>query len=1212
MAATINSRIRWIVPLLIAVCLMSLQAQGKYSGGSGTAEDPYQIATAEDLIALGETPEDYDKHFKLVADIDLAGHVFNKAVIAPDTDPEKDYYQGIPFTGVLDGNGHAISHLTIVGQRYLGFFGRLDSAASVANLGLEAVEVNATGNWDVGGLAGGNLGRITQCYSSGSVSGTDYVGGLVGYNSPGASIAASYARGMVSGDRNVGGLVGRNYGTITSSYSTGTVSGDQYVGGLVGFNDHFSSIVSSYSTGAVRGDRNVGGLVGHNLEGSVTQCYSTGAVSGTGGTVGGLVGSGRGDCVSASFWDIQTSGRAASAGGRGLTTLEMQDINTFLDGGWDFVDEVLNGTCDYWEISPGGYPQLRWHPGESPVMPEGLGTAEQPYLIRDARDLGTLWFEPMAHYRLEASVNLSGITWSGAVVPRFEGLFDGNGHVISSLTVRGARYLGLFGHLHSSARVNNLGLEAVDINGTGEYIGGLVGYNSWGASIAASYARGPVSGARFVGGLVGFNHYFGSIVSSYSTGVVNGSSEVGGLVGDNGGKVTQCYSTAAIDGNDYIGGLVGSNWGEVAQCYSTGVVNGSSFVGGLVGSNGGNVNQSYSTSAVIGISSVAGLVGYNDSRGIVTQCYSTGEVSGKESVGGLVGSHWMDYVTASFWDVQTSAQTTSAGGTGKTTAEMQMASTFFGWGCTPTVWTIDDGVDYPRLAWESKPGKPLTALAEFIEGSGSEADPYLICTGDDLNRIGLFVFDWDKHFKLMADIDLSGFDGINGRPAFNTIAPGQLDYLGYFKGTPFTGVFDGNGHEIQNLTVIVADGGCAGLIGGLGGGGEVKNLGVVDVNIASSGGGVGGLVGVVEWGWSSSGGSVKRCYSTGIVLGDYYVGGLVGINRGTITQCHSDAFVSGSGGDVGGLLGTNGGYVSLCYSIGTVSGNWSVGGLVGSNGKEQVDGWEGEVTNCYSTSEVYGKEFVGGLVGVNDLSSIIHCYSTGWVTGTEYVGGLVGLNKDWGMVTQSYGTGAVSGSKYVGGLVGFTGGGTITRSYAAGSVSGNKYVGGLVGLNSGPWWSAVAISNCYATGLVLGDEYVGGLVGEGDANDVVASFWDTQTSGQTTSGGGTGESTAEMQTGGTFTEAGWDFVGETANGTEDIWAICEGVDYPHLAWEFVIGDFDADADTDFADFCILAEHWLAADGSFWCGQGCDLTNDGSVNWQDLMVFTQNWLTAISP
>jgi hypothetical protein len=89
-------------------------------------------------------------------------------------------------------------------------------------------------------------------------------------------------------------------------------------------------------------------------------------------------------------------------------------------------------------------------------------------------------------------------------------------------------------------------------------------------------------------------------------------------------------------------------------------------------------------------------------------------------------------------------------------------------------------------------------------------------------------------------------------------------------------------------------------------------------------------------------------------------------------------------------------------------------------------------------------------------------------------------------------------------------------------------------------------------------------------------------------------------------DAGWEFVGQVSNGRGNIWAICEGLHYPHLAWEFVIGDFDGDADTDFADFCILGEHWLAGDDSFWCGQGCELTNDASVNWQDLMVFVKNW------
>jgi len=104
-----------------------------------------------------------------------------------------------------------------------------------------------------------------------------------------------------------------------------------------------------------------------------------------------------------------------------------------------------------------------------------------------------------------------------------------------------------------------------------------------------------------------------------------------------------------------------------------------------------------------------------------------------------------------------------------------------------------------------------------------------------------------------------------------------------------------------------------------------------------------------------------------------------------------------------------------------------------------------------------------------------------------------------------------------------------------------------------------------------------------------------------------------MQTAGTFLSAAWDFVGESTNGGEDTWAICEGVDYPHLAWEFVIGDFDADANTDFVDFCIFGQRWLGTDSSFWCrGGGTDFTNDGLVDFVDLTVLAESWLTGMAP
>jgi hypothetical protein len=104
----------------------------------------------------------------------------------------------------------------------------------------------------------------------------------------------------------------------------------------------------------------------------------------------------------------------------------------------------------------------------------------------------------------------------------------------------------------------------------------------------------------------------------------------------------------------------------------------------------------------------------------------------------------------------------------------------------------------------------------------------------------------------------------------------------------------------------------------------------------------------------------------------------------------------------------------------------------------------------------------------------------------------------------------------------------------------------LIGENSG------AVAQSYGAGtVVLGERRTGGLVGYNDPDygRVIGCFWDTTTWGQTPDDVGTGKTTAEMQTSKTFLAAGWDFVGETANGTEDIWWIDEGKDYPRLWWE---------------------------------------------------------------
>jgi hypothetical protein len=181
--------------------------------------------------------------------------------------------------------------------------------------------------------------------------------------------------------------------------------------------------------------------------------------------------------------------------------------------------------------------------------------------------------------------------------------------------------------------------------------------------------------------------------------------------------------------------------------------------------------------------------------------------------------------------------------------------------------------------------------------------------------------------------------------------------------------------------------------------------------------------------------------------------------------------------------------------------------------------------------------------------------------------------------------------------------GAIINCYSTGSIIGNNDVGGLVGTNGG------TIIHCYATGSVTGTTNVSGLVGLHEEGQVTDSFWDIQTSGQTTSAGGVGKTTTEMQTAGTFLDAGWDFVGENANGTEDIWSICEGTNYPRLVWQIPAGDFVCPDGIAIEDFVFFVEHWRDDNcdlGNDYC-QGTDLDFSGTVDRNDLEIFFENWL-----
>lgn len=298
------------------------------------------------------------------------------------------------FTGSFVGQGYEIRNIFV--QRpeegFVGLFGAAGEQALIKSVGV--ANASLTGEWAVGGLVGGNWGRVMNSYFVGTVNGNDSVGGLVGGNAGHVSnsqaianvagrwdvgslvggndssgtVTSSCSAGNVIGEWAVGGLVGGSWGgAVYQSHSTSNVTGTDYVGGLVG--DNQGTVSDSHSSGDVTGSWYVGGLVGYNDEGVVSKCYSAGSVAGDW-HAGGLVGVNLGGSVSNSFWDQEASGMNESDGGVGRTTGEMMGITTFLDTTtgcldlpWD-IAAVPPGENDdnyTWNIVDGQtYPFLSW------------------------------------------------------------------------------------------------------------------------------------------------------------------------------------------------------------------------------------------------------------------------------------------------------------------------------------------------------------------------------------------------------------------------------------------------------------------------------------------------------------------------------------------------------------------------------------------------------------------------------------------------------------------------------------------------------------------------------------------------------------------------------------------------------------------------------------------------------------------------------------
>jgi hypothetical protein len=209
-------------------------------------------------------------------------------------------------------------------------------------------------------------------------------------------------------------------------------------------------------------------------------------------------------------------------------------------------------------------------------------------------------------------------------------------------------------------------------------------------------------------------------------------------------------------------------------------------------------------------------------------------------------------------------------------------------------------------------------------GDGSTGNPYQISEPEQLNSIGVDTSLWDKCFILTNDIDMYAYAGT------------QYNIIGTYFYNPYTGIFDGNGYKISNLTYITSETiYCVGVFGYISNA-TIKNLGIENVNLFTGGGDV--------------------------------VGGLVGRNDyGTLAACYVTGSVGGTGDGIGGLVGINNfGVITSCYAICSTSGNLSVGGLAGMDG--------GSLIYCYAAGAVNGTDYVGGLVGYSESASWTACF----------------------------------------------------------------------------------------------------------------------------------------------------------------------------------------------------------------------------------------------
>ncbi|TRX59130.1 T9SS type A sorting domain-containing protein [Fulvivirga sp. M361] len=747
------------IPILfchtILCLLISFTGKAQFSGGNGSRNNPYEIATLTDLRTLSENPNVWDRHFILTNDINASDtrnwNVFGNEALGfspiGDAPPTQGVRQQIPFSGSFNGLKHSISQLYVnrADDPNIGLFGYTENA-EISNI--ELIDVNLRGRTQVGGLVGQAINsEVRTCYVTGRLrtlsTSASSIGGLIGLTSS-TTLNSSYANTDVqnNGTGGTGGLIGFNIQSLVNNcYATGQtasmIDSLTSTGGLIGVNAS-STVNTSYAMGRVVGNSNAdkkfntGGLIGANFSSRVRRCFYDTDVTDPSTGIG-----------------VDSSSQTVT----GITTSDFNDRTRFNDAGWDFDD--------IWRIR----------------TVSSIDAAPRPYLKMQFLDFEidvTVLPASKANVRGASFYNLNDPVILRVQIPSPDYTFEGwqlNGSIVSrdnpySFNCTGnARYTALLKETTSISFTGGIGTESdpyqittieqlnairevptllerhyvltsdIDATETVNWDGGKgfepIGYhndifdflhftgtiNGNGHTISGLYINRPEE--NYVGLFRYSDKAFVTDLGFFDCTIV-GKDTVGVLFAHHNGRsksglpgISNCYVSGAVSGNDYVGGLIGhSDDIYITKCYSTAEITGNKDVGGLIGHSK--------------------ALGILNSFAQMTFCYAAGPVTGQEAFGALLGRSLNTSIQSSCYDFNT---TLMEKGTGEGDVRdniiglstKNFATPFFlrdqvGFDLTND-WQIaysHDGYNRPCLKWETVHDVDIIVSGNgTVEGAGS-------------------------------------------------------------------------------------------------------------------------------------------------------------------------------------------------------------------------------------------------------------------------------------------------------------------------------------------------------------------------------------------------------------------------------------------------------------------------------------------------------------